>query len=209
MNKRLILIIALLGFAGGIVASRLLVPDPALVVEPATATWIKTPRPVPEFELLDHHGQVFDKTRLTGDWSWLFFGFTHCPDVCPTTLSDLDVVARQLAEREDLEPMKVVFVSVDPERDTIERLAAYVPHFNSAFVGVTGSAAQIGQLTANLGVAHQRVALSETDDPDDYTFDHTAAVFLINPQGNLAGVFSSPHVPAQMVEDFLIISGQT
>ena len=96
-----------------------------------------TPRDPGEFELINHHGQPFTEASLEGDWTLLFFGFTYCPDVCPTTMSFLAEVKENLVDTE-AESTRVVMVSVDPARDTVEQLAQYVPYFHPEFLGVTG-----------------------------------------------------------------------
>ena len=86
---------------------------------------------------MDHHGQVFDNDRLLGKWTLVFFGFTYCPDICPTTMGFLNELMGQL-EGTEAEDTEVVMVTVDPARDTVEQLASYVPYFNPDFTGVTG-----------------------------------------------------------------------
>ena len=98
---------------------------------------LDTPRNIGEFELIDHHGQPFDRARLEGGWTLIFFGFTFCPDICPTTMTFLDGFVGQL-EGTEAEDTRVVMVTVDPARDTVEQLAKYVPYFNPDFTGVTG-----------------------------------------------------------------------
>jgi len=156
--------------------------------EDIDATIFSATRPVPQFALTDHNDAAFDPQRLQGHWSLLFFGFTQCPDVCPTTLNTL---ARSLALLGDLPASRrpeVVMISVDPERDTVTRLRDYVPFFDPTFVGVTGATAEIDALTAALGVAHQKIPR----DDGDYTVDHTASIFLIDPTGRQAALFSPP-----------------
>ena len=136
------------------------------------------------FALSDHRGQSFDPQRLSGKWSLLFFGFTHCPDVCPNTLQLLKSVAPQLPA-----DTQVVFVSVDPERDTPEQLADYVTYFHPDFIGVTGTQEAVNALTAQLGVVHMR---SADGDAGNYTVDHSASIFLVDPALRLVGLFSPP-----------------
>ncbi len=210
--------LAVVALAGGIVAARFLVPAEQAALEPVNATWLHAPRPLPEFELLSHSGQAFRKENLAGSWSILFFGFTHCPDICPTTLSTLNRVVGGIADQGKRQP-QVVFISVDPLRDSVDMLAAYVPYFNPEFVGVTGEPANIQNLTRELGVAVRysptRQALTGQDgEPQNdtvdqsYTVDHSTALFLIDPDGRLSGIFSAPHITEQIIDDYLIITGQ-
>jgi len=135
---------------------------------------------------------------LQGVWSFLFFGYTHCPDVCPTTLSVLNSVAQKLGS--DARDVRFVFISVDPERDTPETLARFVSYFNGDFIGVTGEPGAIERLTKQLGVLYMRVASS--DNPGSYLMDHTASVFLVDPDGRYHAVFSPPITAEKIVTDF-------
>jgi protein SCO1/2 len=167
-----------------------------------SATVLDVPRPVPEYHLLDEHGAPATRADLDGRWTVLFFGFTHCPDVCPMTLQ---VLARTLRSLEDLEPPQrptVRFVSVDPQRDTPERLAQYLAYFDADLHGLTGDAAEIEALTRALGVAYSRV---ESPDGGDYTVDHTAALFVVDPQARLRAVFTPPYDARTLAADLRAI----
>lgn len=187
-------ILALLALgAGAYTAYRLQSAGPA-APDDIDATIFTAPRPIPGFALTDHNGEAFDPQRLQDRWTLLFFGFTHCPDVCPTTLNTL---ARSRALLSDLPASvqpEVVLISVDPERDTVEKLRDYVPFFDPTFIGVTGTTAEIDALTAALGVAHMKVPRED----GDYTVDHTSAIFLIDPTGRQAALFSAPHEAASL-----------
>ena len=152
------------------------------------AVVLNTPRIFSDFELVDHRGEVFNQEHLQDVWTVVFFGFTHCPDICPTTLAILNDTYSKLKERER-ERMQIVMISIDPERDTVEKLAEYVPYFNNEFIGVTGNKHLIKRLTAELNVAYNKVPL----DSDDYTVDHSTQLVLINPKGHYHGFFKAPH----------------
>ena len=168
-----------------------------------SATVFQQPRAIQVFELLDHHGAAFTTDSLAGHWSFVFFGYTHCPDVCPTTLSVLNSVAGKLADAKD--PVQFVFVTVDPERDTPEVLARYVTYFNGEFVGVTGERMAIDELTRQLGILHMRVA--GQDDAASYLVDHTASGLLFNPDGPFQGLFSPPLDAGTIASEFRTIAG--
>jgi protein SCO1/2 len=158
------------------------------------------PRVLGEFRLVDQRGEDFSLEDLRGRWSLLFFGFTHCPDICPSTLYDLQQVSQSLeADGPAANPWQVVFVSVDPERDTPERLNDYVTWFDPDFVGVTGDPEQLAPLAMRIGVAFR----IEEHEPGaaNYAVDHSASVFLTDPQGRLHGVFPAPHDAAAMSRD--------
>ncbi|HEU4517656.1 MAG TPA: SCO family protein [Steroidobacteraceae bacterium] len=156
-------------------------------------TALPEPRALPEFTLVDQSGRPFDATRLEGRWSLLFTGFTHCPDVCPTTVALMADLRRRVA-REDLQ---FVFVSVDPERDTPEAVARYLAHFDPALVGATGLRPEMERLTAGLGLGQVR----NPGAGDEYTVDHSTAFVLIDPDARLAGYFSAPHDRTALAAD--------
>ena len=144
------------------------------------------PRILSPFSLLNHRGEAFGLEQLQGQWSYLFFGFTHCPDICPNTLAKLSEAYSQLnsATREDLQ---VILVSVDPARDTPEKLGEYVPFFNPEFIGLSGEFLQIMRLSQNLNAAFNKVPMG-----DSYTIDHTANIMIINPKGHYHGFIKPP-----------------
>lgn len=158
-----------------------------------------TPRALPAFALVDQDGAAVGPRQVTGGWTILFFGFTHCPDVCPATLATLAAARRQLADLPAADLPRVVLVSVDPARDTPEALGQYVAFFDSTFTGVTGDAAEIQRLTEGLGVA---VFETEPDERGDYSVDHTATLFLVNPDGAVAAAFGTPHEPDVIARDY-------
>jgi len=199
-NTALIVVIGLVALAVGIFAgNRLGGRGPAPGIQ--GAIFAET-QPIPEFQLVDHSGVPLTPNRLQGKWTFLYFGYTFCPDVCPTTLQSLGAMQRQLAEDDADTDTEYLFISVDPERDTTDRLARYTPFFGDRFVGATGSPESLLALTSALGVIYAKV---EGDDPDNYLVDHTSSVLLINPKGELQAVMSAPHTPAQMARDFLIV----
>jgi len=191
------LIIAVLATAAGIWAARAVLERQSVMNE-LDATRFPAPREIQPFELIDHNNAVFDNNSLKQHWSFLFFGYTHCPDVCPTTLSVLNSVAQQLQDLD--ENIRFIFVSVDPERDTPEQLARYVSYFNGDFIGVTGTPEGIEQLTKPLGILHLRVAAE--DGSAAYLVDHTASVLLFDPDGRYHAVFGPPLSADALASDF-------
>ena len=162
------------------------------------------PRIFSDFGLEDHRGELFNNERFQGVWSIVFFGFTHCPDICPTTLAMLNDTYSKLKDSEK-ERLQVVMISLDPERDTVEKLAEYVPYFNPEFTGVTGNKHLIRRLTAELNVAYNQVPLSD----DDYTVDHSTQLILINPMGHYHGFFKAPHTEITMRSTWRSIAGSS
>ena len=154
---------------------------------------LKTP-----IELVRHDGARLDNAGLRGHWTLVFFGFTHCPDVCPTALAMLAQVRRDLANLPDGRVPEVLFVSVDPERDDAARLAAYVTFFDPTFVGATGSASQVAAAAAAFSVPYARVPLAD----GGYTMDHGAGIFVVDPAGALAALSSSARDAAALARDY-------
>lgn len=181
----------------GIWAARAVL-DNSPAVDELGATRFPVAREIAPFALIDHNNAVFDNSSLRQRWSFLFFGYTHCPDVCPTTLSVLNSVANRL---QDLDAdIRMVFVSLDPERDTPELLAQYVRYFNGDFIGVTGSPEALEQLTKPLGIFSARV--DAEDGSENYLVDHTSSVLLFDPDGRFHAVFSTPLSAEKISADF-------
>ena len=149
---------------------------------------LNTPRKFSDFDLIDHRGDAFTLERLKGQWSMIFFGFTNCPDICPTTLATLNETYNNLKDSEK-ENLQVIMVSLDPERDTVDKLDQYMPYFNAEFVGVTGNKHFIKRFTTEINIAYNQVPLGG----DDYTVDHSSQIVLVNPNGHYHGFFKSPH----------------
>ena len=162
------------------------------------------PRIFSDFELVDHRGEVFNTERMKGIWSIVFFGFSYCPDICPTTLAMLNDTYSKLKDSEK-ERLQIVMISLDSERDTVEKLAEYVPYFNKEFIGVTGNKHLIRRLTAELNVAYNQVPLGG----DDYTVDHSTQLILVNPMGHYHGFFKAPHTEITMRSTWRSIDGSS
>jgi protein SCO1 len=191
--------VAIVAVAAGMLLARALTTRASQATRAplASGTLLTPARPLPEFALIDHAGQPFGPDRLRGRWSLLFFGFTSCPDVCPTTLALLAQVEKQLSDLPAEERPQVILVSVDPQRDTPEQLASYVRFFSPSFIGVTASQVSIKEFTRSMGVP---VAITPTGE-GRYTVDHSAAVFVIDPAGELRALFSPPHSPDALAAD--------
>ncbi len=189
---------ALLALAGGAVIGALVLPRD---VEVQSATLLQPPRPLPAFELQRENGAAVGRADLAGDWSLVFFGFTHCPDICPATMETLAAVKRTL-EREGEPVPRVILASVDPERDDPGTLSDYVHYFDPAFQGLTGSPEAMEALASSLGIVSARIPLG---DGEGYTVDHSAAVLLIDPEVRLHAVFGAPHKVGPMARDVAAI----
>ncbi|HXW75245.1 MAG TPA: SCO family protein [Steroidobacteraceae bacterium] len=164
-----------------------------------SGTWLPQAKAVADFSLIDTSGRPFTRRELAGAPTLVFFGFTHCPDVCPTTLSKLARLLRLAPVRQPaaLGRLRVVFISVDPQRDTPRQLATYVHAFDPQFEGLTGDSASIARIAANFGVAVNRVELPG----GDYTMDHSAVVFLLDDAARIVAIFTPPFEVAPIAAD--------
>ena len=170
-----------------------------------SATVFRVPRTISPFELTDHNDKTFNQDSLKNNWSFLFFGYTNCPDVCPNTLSTMNLMATTLEKNQpDKVVPRFIMVSVDPSRDTVEILSKYIPYFNNSFIGLTGtSSAQIDAITKQFGIPY--FISKKTPDDTEYEVQHSGAILLVNPQGNLHALFSAPHDPAKLINEFNLI----
>ena len=150
------------------------------------------------FKLTDHNNTVFDEKRLQNKWNFIFFGYTSCPDVCPTTLFVLNSIHKLLSDDTGTAPddIQVVFISVDPARDTPEKLAEYVTYFNKDFIGTTADKTEIDNLAKQFGAGY---ILEDEITAGIYNVSHTSAIFLVDPNGRLTATFSQPHQPSTIV----------
>ena len=161
------------------------------------------PPTVPAIALTDHNGAAFTLEQLRGHWTLLFFGFTHCPDVCPTALQILAQAHVELKHHAAYAGRgQVVFVSVDPERDTSAVLRQYVNYFHREFIGVTAPVPQLNRLTAPLGA----IFMKSSQGGPEYSVDHSAGIFFIDPAGRLVDVITPPHTVPALVARFDAVS---
>ena len=200
-NTLILLLVALLAAAAGAVGGALLfarAEPPSL----ATGTLLSEARALPEFRLVSDDGGNFTRKNLEGQWDLVFFGFTHCPDVCPNTLFLLDRVTKQL-EQQGVQSPRVVFVSVDPERDTAEDVRAYVDYFNESFAGVTAHGVDVENLqriTQAMSVAYEY-----RRNGDEYEVIHSSAVLLVDPAAHMRAIFTPPLQAAEIAADLALL----
>lgn len=190
-----------LTFLGVALILRTLHHGPAPAGEIPSVTEIRDEATLPSFALRGPHGP-FSNANLTGHWSFIFFGYTQCPDICPTALALMKDVKAAIAGKAAVPPaptFQVVFVSVDPRRDTRELLNEYMAAFDPSFIGVNGDDAALAPLVKNLGVYYQR---NDGTDTKHYTVDHSATIYLIDPRGRLAALFSQPHDAARVAANY-------
>ena len=165
--------------------------------EPTTAFVLPAPSPLPAFSLLDQAGAPVTANTFRGQWNLVFFGFTHCPDICPATLQILATAKQALADQGHEPLPRIVLVSVDPERDTPELMGRYVDYFGSGNLGITGDLDELLKLTSALGIYFEK----QPGDGENYVVDHSAAVLVVNPDGAFHALFSGPHIVENYVHD--------
>ena len=205
--QRLPLPVMLLGLVlvivGALAARYILGPKEPTLSAKLPPHYLEQGKPITGFDLIDYNRQRFDASRFKGRWTFMFFGYTNCPDVCPTTLLVMKSVWAKLPTEAKAAPApQMVFVSVDPDRDTPARLKDYVTFYRPDFIGVTGKADQIDILTRQVGVQY-----GFDDDPDGkgYTVKHSAQIILVDPSGKMRAVFSPPHKVDDLVRSFVQI----
>jgi len=202
MNKSSIVIVALLALVVGFSISWFQRSNKPVKLE--AGLWFgEQARALPEFELVDHKRRLLTRSSLNGKWSLMFFGYTHCPDICPASLQTMSDMIDAIQDPEVIDALQVYFVSVDPERDKPEILASYVTYFNSGFIGVTAAVDKLRPLTRSIGIAHE--IRNRVDDDSAYDVDHSAAIVLINPEAEFAGLFGAPHDAQAMARDLVRI----
>ena len=194
MNKGIyITVAACLGFMALILAlflSRFYTPRELTLDEYKTlgAYFIDSPRQLAEFRLIDDSNEVFLPEQFKGKWNILFFGFTYCPDICPLTMKQMSDVKESLGEYSD--NLRVLLVSVDPDRDKPENLRQYLDNFDKNFKGLTGEIDQIYKFSTQVNAPFFPVVNSPEQ---NYTVDHSGSLVLISPEAKYAGFFRAPH----------------
>ncbi|WP_018691364.1 SCO family protein [Algicola sagamiensis] len=207
MSKYLLLIISLLAFGSGVFAWKYQSPSRHDV----KALWYEAPRVMQPFLLEQSGGGTFTEKSLEGKWSLIFLGFTSCPDVCPTTMSKLAGIYPAITEATSIES-QIVMVSVDPRRDSVEKLSQYVQYFNPKFIGATGKHKTLYPFTRQLGLMY--VMVDDEHAEGSYSVDHSASIVLINPKAEVEAIFKPAFIKGkiptvdeqQLVKDFTIIS---
>lgn len=166
----------------------------------SSATVFDHPRAISNFQLMDDHTKPFSLKNLQGHWNLVFFGFTNCPDLCPTTLAMLNQVYNRLTLQKQNPLPQIVFISVDPEQDSPKKIADYLSSFSPHFLGATGSPEQLDKLTKELNVLYTKVD-QPSGNSQNYSIDHSGSILIINPKGEFYGVFTPPHNIAKITSD--------
>lgn len=187
MNKIFIGLIAIAAMVVGVISFKTVTKLPS----PEYALYYKQSRVIKPFELVDHNGQSFTKEQLNDKWSLVFFGYTSCPDICPTTLQNLSFIYDDL--KAITQNSQVLLVSVDPQRDSQDKLAQYIAYFNSEFIALRAGHEVLFPFARNVGLMY---AIS--GEGDDYLVDHSASLVLVNPAGKIAAIFKPEQAIGKM-----------
>ena len=200
MKRSTIVIVAILALCiGAITAWSIQQSQP---VKLSAGMWFgDQARALPEFELINQDGQRFTRDDLKGKWHLVFFGYTHCPDICPTSLQTLADMVNAIDDADVSKALQVMFVSVDPDRDTPELLKKYVEYFNPEFIGATGTEPNLQQLTRSIGISY--FLERQNSDQEAYEVGHSAAFVLLNPDTQFAGLFGAPHDSNAIAQDLI------
>ena len=207
MQRNRIIVFALIGIVAalsGALIARAVFRSGAMPFALQSGTILQPARSLPAFALTDQTGNSFGNEQLRGHWSLLFFGFTNCGDVCPTTLALLATTGKKLGDLPDAQRPRIVFVSVDARRDTPETVRTYIRHFDANMTGLTGKQQDLDAFTMALGVPS---AIRETDN-GGFTVDHSAAILAVNPNGEFKAIFSPPHTVDALASDYRLLLGE-
>jgi protein SCO1/2 len=188
-------------FVGSIWRTVTASPDLKAELERRDTLYFEEAREVPVVDLVSHHGDAFSTADLDGQWHVLNFGYTYCPDICPTNMVDMAQAYKTLSEQGFADQVQMWMVTVDPARDDPETLADYVPFFHPEFIGLTGDIADLQKLAQQLNTLFYPEGEGEV-----YTVAHSDNIAIINPQGEYRALLRPPHSPAQIAEVMAILA---
>jgi protein SCO1 len=170
------------------------------VLQLQNATLLPSAQALPKFKLHDSDGKLFTSEQLHGHWSLIFFGFTRCPQICPTTLAEL-AQARQLMQQQNLKNIpQIIFISIDPDNDSNTKIAAYVNKFNAQMIGLTGSAIELNKLAKPVGIMFEKIPSNQAN---DYSMAHSNIILVVNPEGKWVALLMPPHQAQTIFNDFV------
>lgn len=169
-------------------------------------TFLDKPRAVHPFVLTGIDNAPFNNASLQGHWTMVFFGFTNCGSICPTTMAELGKMYHLLQKKGTKKLPQIVMVSVDPERDSLDKLKHYVKAFDPHFYGARGDENSVNAMTKEMGVAYAKIALPTDENPKNYDIEHTGTVMLFNPKGELSAFFTMPHYASLLAKDYLLLA---
>lgn len=206
-NRVTLTISLLLAFAAlitGLFVSEHLMVKKKIDLSKFHGTLLNKPREIEQFSLKGIDNLPFNNDSLQGQWTMIFFGFTQCGYLCPTTMAELAKMYRIL-EAKEVKPLpRVVLITIDPSRDSLDKLKSYSTVFNSNFYAARGNDDDIKKMTREMGIVYGKVIISK-DNPENYDVQHSGAVMLFNPQGELSAFFTTPHQAQLLAEDYQLL----
>lgn len=200
-----LMVIAVLSFGIGGALQYYQSREKLIEAEQVKGTVLNSPRALADFKLTDDRGHIFTNQNLKGQWSFIFFGFTNCGYICPMTMDKLAKVHASL-EKQRIKPPQVIFISVDPDRDSVTKIHKYVKAFNPNFIGLRGDKAALKLISDDLSVVYTKIAKGNDNNKENYDINHSGTIMLINPQGDLYAIFSQPHQVKNITQDYTLIS---
>lgn len=171
-----------------------------------TATFLNQPKPLIPFTLTDQDEKPLTLDNLRGNWTFLAIGYIACPDICPTLMNTFKALAQRISPPAAKPAAQFLFISVDPERDSPKQINAYVRYFNPLFLAATGKEEELRAFTGQLSLFYRKVEGNKN--AFTYLIDHSATIMLINPEASLNAIFSPPHDPKLIADDFATINGR-
>ena len=160
------------------------------------------PKKITAFTMTDQYQKEFKPDNLKGHWTLMFFGYTNCPDFCPTTMAVLNAAFKNITKTDTSKEVQIIFVTVDPERDSTTKIADYINHFNEKFIGLSGTQEQLDSLASQIGITYFYGPLAKDG---GYDVSHTNSIFLLDPKARLISIFSHPFDPMSIQSRFLEI----
>lgn len=203
-QRTLVGLVAVVALITGVIGALYIAPPDSNINEPAQTTSFRfypAPRALSEFQLTTQYGETLTQDSLKEQWTLVFLGYTFCPDICPTTMAGLNRVYSQIQAVDSEYPVKVLFISVDPKRDSVERLKEYTGFFNKEFIAATGEHKYLFPLTRSMGMMY---AMAESTDNPNYLVDHSGSIVVINPQAQVVGRFKPQATPGKLT----VVSGE-
>lgn len=200
-----VVILALAGLSLGVFVGQHVHFKKKIDVARFHGTYLENPRTVNQFSLTGIDQKIFDNSSLQGKWTLMFFGFTNCGYLCPTTMAELSKMYRALEANGVKDLPRIVMISIDPDRDDQEKLGSYVTSFHPAFYGARGDEPSIEVMTREMGVAYAKVIEKGSTEPQNYEIQHSGALMLFNPQGELNAFFTTPHHADLLAKDYMLL----
>ncbi|MDN5781094.1 MAG: SCO family protein [Luteimonas sp.] len=202
----IILVVALAAGLGLLASQKFFAAQPAVGPSMQTVTLFPQPRELPAFSLRQSDGTQLVPGELKGHWTLVFLGFTYCPDVCPTTLAELAQAQKQWETLPESTRPRVLFVSVDPERDDPDRIGEYAHAFHRDTLAATADVPALEKFARAMSLVFARVPAADGAPPDSYTIDHSATIAVLDPQGRMAGIIQPPLQPKAIAADLAALT---